>query len=345
MITALQVHFLSFFVVTFLLGVFTLLLGLLICLFVSWPRTRGKTRYWGLGVPVLLYIICVTHFGLAIHQDFRFFTGGNWTDVKGYALFGISTISLDYIACIIADMLLVWRLWVVYDKDVRVAIIPALLVLGTAITSIGYIDTGFRVFRNTENLTMAKVWVIPYVNPIRAWSVPRLMLSTITNVVLTVVIAIKFIRHHRTMRAMMGSTTLLFESVVMIESGAIYAVAWIARCVSYMTNHYSIVIIADIIGQLAGIVPTLIIVTIMAGLSPITSPDYSSRFPDPVSATTQDTSIIMDTQFSSIDSDHIGGASILESKSIGPENSTEGELNEKRSDLQLYADVNAASRV
>ncbi|KAL0945906.1 hypothetical protein HGRIS_012188 [Hohenbuehelia grisea] len=348
MISALQVHFISFFAVSFLLGVFTLLLGILTFLAVSWPRTRGKHSYWGLGVAVLLYVICVAHFAMAIRQDFGTFTGGAQTDVRRYALWGISMISLDYIACIIADMLLVWRLWVVYDKNVKVAIIPALLVLGTAITSIGYIDTGFRVFRNAKDLTMPDVWRLGYTNPIRAWSVPRLVLSTTTNVVLTVVIAIKFIRHHRTMRAMTGSTTLLFESIVMIESGAIYALAWIVRFVVYMINHPSIVIIADTIGQLAGIVPTLIIVTIMAGFSPITRPDYSSRFPHFATATTKDTSVIMDTQLSiPFETDHTGATSSLELNfaGLGGEHTHGLEVNEKNASLQLQNDASVASRV
>ncbi|KAL0947368.1 hypothetical protein HGRIS_013484 [Hohenbuehelia grisea] len=343
MISTRQAHFISYFAVSFLLGVFTLLFGILVCLFVSWPRTRGKRSYWGLGVATVLYLSCVAHFALAVRQDYPTFTGGDWTDIKKFALSGMTIISLDSVTCIIADILLVWRLWVVYNKDLRVAIVPALLVLGTAVTSIGYIGTGFRLIREIEVLTMQDVWRLAYTNPIRAWSVPRILLSTITNVVLTAVIANKFLRHHRAMRAVMGSTTLLFESIVIVESGAIYALAWIVRFVVYLFNDRSSIIVADTIGQLAGIVPTLIIVTIMAGFSPITRPDYSNHFPNNGRATTQCTSIVVDTRFSiATDSDVISVASIHDSKPADP---NEGEIHESRADLQRHTESNLASRV
>ncbi|KAL0945913.1 hypothetical protein HGRIS_012196 [Hohenbuehelia grisea] len=335
MISSEQVLFISFFVLCFLLGFFTLLLCVLIYLVGSWPRPRGKRSYWGLTIATFLYSIALTHFVIAFHQDYLLFAGEGWKDMKKCLLLGIVQISVDYLACVIADMLLVWRMWVIYNKDIKVVIVPALLVFGTALCSVGYIWATLHVFLNLKGLTVPDIWVLNYEYPIHPWCVARIALSTITNVVLTTAIGIKFIRHHRSMRLILGSTTFLFESIVMIESGAIYSLAWIVRFVLYLLDHYSVVIVADTIGQLACIVPTLIIVTITTGFSPISRPDFSDRLPN---CTTKDTSVIVDTRMSSA-LYHTRGTSILDSKSEEVSGAAdERVVDEKSADRSLQSD-------
>ncbi|KAL0945925.1 hypothetical protein HGRIS_012206 [Hohenbuehelia grisea] len=334
MISSDQVLFISFFALSFLQGFFTLLLGILFYLVMSRPRLRGKRSYWGLAVAIFFYCKCLTHFVMAFYQDYRLFTGEGWTDMKAYARFGFAQISIDYVGCIVADILLVWRMWVVYNKDAKAIIIPSLLVLGSAIACFGYVGTAFRSFETTTSNTMAEIWAATRGRPMQGFSVTVIVLSTITNVLLTTMIAIKFIRHHRSMREMLGSTTLLFESIVIIESGAIYALAWVARLLLFITSSFAAGIVNDIIGQLSGIVPTLIIVTITAGFSPVSRPDLTSRHSGPAGVREpHSTSVVVESRFSVALNPDVTQTSVAsESESSGAIHAED--INEKNTDFR-----------
>ncbi|KAL0945914.1 hypothetical protein HGRIS_012197 [Hohenbuehelia grisea] len=280
---------------------------------------------------------------MAFYQDYRLYTGDRWSDMKAYALFGVGQMTVDYLSLLVADTLLVWRLWAVYNKDIKVVIFPALLVFGTAIACFGYLGTSYHLYRNAKESTMAAIWALSYTTSLHQWNVTRMVLATTTNVVLTTMIAVKFIRHHRAMRAMLGSTTLLFESVVIIESGAIYALAWIVLFVVYMIDHYSVPILSDTIGSLAGIIPTLIIVTIMAGFSPVSWPDCSSRFPNPMSAV--ENSIVVDTRFSVALNPDLATSTFASSSPSSPIPEVPRDTKNKNTDVQLPVVVNGESWV
>ncbi|KAL0945926.1 hypothetical protein HGRIS_012207 [Hohenbuehelia grisea] len=299
MISARQTLFVCFFVMSFTQGIFTMLLGVLFHLVRNRPRSKGKQAYWGLAVVMLLYFLTFTHFIMVFYQDYKLFVGSGWPNMKAYAIFGMTQITIEHIGCILADILLVWRMWVLYNRSMVAIIVPSILVLTFALTVFVYAGTAFRLYSNVSGDNPQDIWKISYQNPLWGWNTAVIVSSTTTNVVLSSLIALKFIQHHRTMKSAQGFSTLVYESMVIIESGAIYAIAWIVRLVLFFMNHNAGGIVLDLIGQLAvspsitvvnpkhrpdyntsnaqGIVPTLIIVTITAGYSPISKPDYTSR--------------------------------------------------------------------
>ncbi|KAL0955741.1 hypothetical protein HGRIS_001957 [Hohenbuehelia grisea] len=275
MITPKEALIVSIFFMSFLQGVFTMLLGAIIYLVcIKKKHTKGINARYGLFAIVAMFVVSTTHFVMVFYQDYTNFGGSvdeATQDIKVFARFGLAQIAIEFLNCIMADMLLVWRAWHIYNKDWRIIALPCCCVVGLIITSYGYIGSSYAALGSLEGNDIQAVFAQAAVAPIHTWQVIGISLSVTTNVSLTGLIAAKLLRHQRSMRKLNGFSTLVFESLVIIESGALYALAWIVYLVLFVMHHNAEVIALDIISQLAGIVPALIIVTISAGLSPVHS--------------------------------------------------------------------------
>ncbi|KAF4579647.1 hypothetical protein EYR36_001465 [Pleurotus pulmonarius] len=277
MLTVTESLIISIFIMSFFQGIFTVLLGAAVY-FVVIRRSgkRDKKINWlGLGVVVIMYMISTTHYVMVIYQDVTEFSGKvdpATRDVKAFARFGLAQIAIEFLNCIMADSLLVWRAWVIYNRDWRITALPAALVCGVIITFYGYIGSSYAGLNDLKGNDLQEVFSQAQMQPIRTWQVTGISFSTTTNIFLTSMMAIKLILHHRTMKRVHGFSTLIFESLVIIESGALYTFAWIAYLVLFALGNNAESIALDTISQMAGIVPALIIVTISAGLSPVSPP-------------------------------------------------------------------------
>ncbi|KAJ8507136.1 hypothetical protein ONZ45_g10453 [Pleurotus djamor] len=275
MISVTQSLIISIFFMSFLQGIFTVLLWAATYFVIYKPTTSSRRNWLGLATIYAMYAVSSTHYVMVIYQDIREFGGKvdpNTRDVKAFARFGLAQIAIEFLNCIMADILLTWRAWVIYNRDKRVIIVPCILVIGVTTAFYGYIGSSYASLNTLKTNDLQEVFDQAQRHPIRTWQVTGISFSTTTNVFLTSMMAIKLLLHHRTMKRLHGFSTLVFESLVIIESGALYAFAWITYLVLYALGHNGVSIALDIISQMAGIVPALIIVTISAGLSPVSPP-------------------------------------------------------------------------
>ncbi|KAL0955529.1 hypothetical protein HGRIS_001767 [Hohenbuehelia grisea] len=249
MINSTQALVISIFPLSFLQGVFSVLVGAYLYL-VWFPRKHLRTRrsWLGLGTVLLMYAMSTTHFVMVFYQDLTGFGGGpNQTpNPRKFAIFGLAQIALELVNCSLADVLLVWRTWAIWNKDWRVAALPALLVVGStskfchALTSCGltaafsaasYVGIGmaYAHLHHIKGDDLQAVFEEAMLPAVRNFQLSGYILSTVTNILLTSLIAYKLLSHHRAMKSTMGFSMLVLETLVIIESGALYSLAWVRR--------------------------------------------------------------------------------------------------------------------
>ncbi|KAL0952857.1 hypothetical protein HGRIS_007079 [Hohenbuehelia grisea] len=173
-----------------------------------------------------------------------------------------------------ADALLVWRAWAICDRDYRVIIFPCLNIAALTATSTMYLVLGFKDAPNVVGSDITIAFDLGLTGKMRPLGICVIVLSTVTNVFLTSVIAVKLVMHQRLMRSVHAVSHIRNETIVIIQSGAIYSLVFIVYMILFITGRrVAVGVMTHTLVQLAGIVPTLIIVTISAGIAPITTKD------------------------------------------------------------------------
>jgi len=140
---------------------------------------------------------------------------------------------------------------------------PILLVMGSAICGFG----------QTVYFARGQKYHSAFAHPLVVWNGSLFSLSLTTNVVVTALVAL---RVWYMLRLSGGPANFRYWRilVIVVESGMIYSVALICEVTLYFLGLNSFYIVYDPIGQLTGIVPTMIIV--LAGLQ-MTTIDVQSR--------------------------------------------------------------------
>jgi len=174
--------------------------------------------------------------------------------VSGQELY-ISTI-------VVADSVVVWRLYVVWGKKLWIAAMPAMMIIGTAISGFGAVS---------QFLTPHPVYLTA-VN----WATAMYAISLATNIIVTTVTAFRiwFIsyRHNSTLGR---SENPYFRVILLVvESGLFLAAAKIVEFALYRVSvnigtggDHSLWIVLNCMPQIMGILPTLIVLAVNAGFT------------------------------------------------------------------------------
>ncbi|KAF9499153.1 hypothetical protein BDN71DRAFT_223290 [Pleurotus eryngii] len=295
------------FFLCFLHGIFTILLAIAIWLVFFRASPKARRNWLGLSIVIFQYILSTAHFFMAFYQDIKLLGGGDpgpFADIQYHGKMAFTQVATEFFSSILADVLLTWRTYVIYGRNPRVLILPSILIFATFISTYGYVGASIEGLGHLPTPDFQGIFDQSRMAPISTWNIVCMVLSVTTNAVLTVMTATKLLLHHRTMKNVHGFSSLLFESAVIIESGLLYTLAWIAYLVLFLLKSNGDIVAMDIIAQLAGIVPTLIIVTISAGLSPVRTmtyirpPRFASTNPHASHRTTHDIDIETEINFS-----------------------------------------------
>ncbi|KAG9219732.1 hypothetical protein CCMSSC00406_0010321 [Pleurotus cornucopiae] len=316
------------FFLCFLQGIFTILLAIAIWLVFFRASPKARRNWIGLSIVIFQYILSTAHFFMAFYQDIKLLGGGDpgpFADIQYHGKMAFTQVATEFFSSILADILLTWRTYVIYGRNPRVLILPSILIFATFISTYGYVGASIEGLGHLPTPDFQGIFDQSRMAPISTWNIVCMVLSVTTNVVLTVMTATKLMLHHRTMKNVHGFSSLLFESAVIIESGLLYTLAWIAYLVLFLLKSNGDIVAMDIIAQLAvrlhnspssdhthlvvgsflqGIVPTLIIVTISAGLSPVRTvtylrpPRFASTNPHASHRATHDIDIETEINFS-----------------------------------------------
>jgi len=223
---------------TFLYGFYFILFP--ICLYVL--LQRRKTIQWVLLVSaVAMFAIATTDFIYTYYLVFQklFKTGITFADLRPkYWLYVTNNV--------LADTLLLYRCYAIWDYNIRVVLGPiVLLIAGTAC---GY------VFEGSQPHLFVYAWIY-------------LTLTLVLNVILTSLTAGRIRWFARNARLLLGQTLVQRYNTTMgilVESGFIYSF-YVGLNLAVKNNQVAHTILDAGLIQIVGIVPTLIIVQVGLG--------------------------------------------------------------------------------
>ncbi|KIK51597.1 hypothetical protein GYMLUDRAFT_265729 [Collybiopsis luxurians FD-317 M1] len=238
-----------------------------------------------------MYLLSTTHVILAIQIDYNAFVINRNADevfnrIGGYPT-TLAQLALEFTNCIFADSILIWRLWVLWDRQWTIIVLPICLVIGSAALAYDFVYEISKINSpeaNYSDVFARKSEVVGIVYGI---------CTVVTNLLCTGLIAGRIWWHNRQMQLSLGRqmASKRYRAIffTILESGTIYSMAWIILIILDLCNSNATFPMIDIMAQLSkGIVPALIIVLIarsVDGLSALrrqntSNPDLSMpRFP------------------------------------------------------------------
>ncbi|KZT11847.1 uncharacterized protein LAESUDRAFT_641340 [Laetiporus sulphureus 93-53] len=195
----------------------------------------------------------------------------------------VAKVGIHTVNSIVGDSVVVWRCYLVWGRDWKMCAAPIILVIGSAICGFG----------QTVYFARGQQYHSAFAHPLVVWNGSLFSLSLTTNVVVTCLVGLRVwcvfscfttasCKDHETiyvrfiLRMCGGTVNFRYWRIllIVIESGMIYSVALICEVTLYFLGLNSFYIVYDPIGQLTGIVPTMILV--LAGLE-LTTNDVHSR--------------------------------------------------------------------
>ncbi|KAF9461124.1 hypothetical protein BDZ94DRAFT_1310850 [Collybia nuda] len=226
-------------------GVFAALI-----IFVSWILwnnydTMPRTRKILFGSTVVMFILSAMHLGLVMQE----------VTVDNVPLTSVRLqIILSMFQYVIGDLVLIWRVWVMWKRSYMIAAGPLILMLTAA---------GFTLHLAAQQSSNAFFTVVPV----------ALIVANTTLCTLLIAGQIWYL-HRKLDRASTGVGGTPMPShykgiiMLMVESGALYTACQIVSLVLHYTQSVGLPIVLDLEIPLIGILPTLIIVFVHFGMVP-----------------------------------------------------------------------------
>ncbi|KAI0692988.1 hypothetical protein C8T65DRAFT_70545 [Cerioporus squamosus] len=251
----------------------TLFYGVNACLFGSYiyiTRFRRAHRrvtpiiFW---VAVLMFCFSTVHVSLGFARlvwgfiDHRDDPGGPeafFSDVSQPP--NVAKVVIHTINSILGDGIVVWRCYYVWAMNWQICVLPALLIVASAICGFGqaYI---FATAKTTHSA---------FATSLARWNGSLFSLSFATNAVVTALIAVRlwFLTRGLSGHVLAGHSFRYMQVfMLIIESAMIYSAAVLIEIVLYFSNSNAFYIVYDPIAQLTGIVPTMIIIISALGFT------------------------------------------------------------------------------
>ncbi|KAI0753181.1 hypothetical protein C8Q80DRAFT_498279 [Daedaleopsis nitida] len=247
-----------------------------------WRQSRMRSRWLLLTTSLWLYLGATLHIAISLRQELEAFilvppeappeyasiyfseAGAKWATMKN---------SLYMAVDFVQDLVLIWRLYIVWDHNWKIAALPIIVEL--AHIGVAYAGIGLLTEPN-----------IGIYNPVvsrlgsTSWS-----LELIVNFSVTGMIAYQlWYTGHRLSRVASGTIKLHSNSdlyissiLTIVESGALLVIVTIVMLVLYECGHPAALMVIDIATQVAALVPNLIIVRVGLGLTHSGSNRHKSR--------------------------------------------------------------------
>ncbi|KAJ6462317.1 hypothetical protein DFH09DRAFT_1347758 [Mycena vulgaris] len=271
------------------------------CLYII-LRRRNNWTWFLLSTSTVLFIVVTMHIGASLRQLIEAFIQIPKLGIPGGSIFYWINLSLPpntvkeqcyIIADITQDIVLIWRLYMVYGNNLSIALIPFVLELG----HIGVALYGDIVTVSTGSLTQSPTF--------RATAIAAWTLVLAVNVGTTCAIAGRlFYMGKRRPMELSGSTggetpnRYLSPIYTIIECGAIFTLSSVVLVAMYAQGDPKLQTAVNVTTQLAALTPFLIIVRAGFGIvhggpanrhsTTTTLPALSVRMPNASSHTNLD---------------------------------------------------------
>ncbi|KAI0671618.1 hypothetical protein C8Q78DRAFT_973020 [Trametes maxima] len=247
---------------SFLWGCFTILIAT--TLYAAHGKRKLFTNFTICAI-VMIYVLATAHMLLGLTRLIQGFVLYRDTVGPQHYFSDVSVpINLvkDYLYItnlVLGDCVVVWRLYAVWGRDLRVAAVPAALVAFEAVA--GYGSCTIETLPNARYGTVA------------VWGTTMYTTSLVTNILVTATVALRiwYISRHAK-RAGLGGVQYSGVLLLIVESGALIAAAKIVEFVLFefvpgdgLSGLNALYIVYECMPQITGIVPTLIVWAVTHG--------------------------------------------------------------------------------
>jgi hypothetical protein len=233
----------------------------------GWTLRDRKAIQWSMFTATcILFVLCTINRALELRKSMMQAADSNRVGSKGVDGETIKDKSLPIIQMLLctdanltsqlADSVLMYRLWRIYNKSTAIIAFPMFLWIG------GFALTGLQAYVQIVQLSGLKLWL-----PVNMSIGPGIILipfwaSTIVlNVYATSMIIRRLYQFSRDTFSSESTHSIKFVASLIIESGALYLVAGIAHFVAWWTpNDFAIAVISNINIPVIGIAFNLIII-------------------------------------------------------------------------------------
>ncbi|KAI9059657.1 hypothetical protein FKP32DRAFT_1679718 [Trametes sanguinea] len=255
----------SIFVQTLLYGAYTVVFVLTIWVLL-YKRSAAKAPMADpmLWISMIMFVMATVHIGINYTRiikafvTFRDAPGGpaaffnqlsEFTQVFGSTVYVMQTI--------IGDTVVLYRCYMVWT-DVRVVLLPFILLLGSTASGIGILYSFARVVPEAEI----------FVDELQSWIVSFFSLTLATNIICTGLVALRIWRLNR---AIMQFAQRSYRPVLflVLESGAVYSFTLTALLILYKTGSWFQYVLLDSISPIVGLVFSMIIIRIGLGITTV----------------------------------------------------------------------------
>ncbi|KAJ3817680.1 hypothetical protein EV361DRAFT_13591 [Lentinula raphanica] len=247
---------------TVLYGLNTIVFGTAIFVLTRMYRAGKPSAAFLLVTSVFLFSLSTVYISVCLRQLFEAFI---WGPPGGASLYfaniqdrlAISKLVLYEANAFTQDMILIWRMWVIYNNSWIMVIIPTVM-------EFGHISAGIYSIRRgvTPNTSIFDPFV--HRGAIANWS-----LDLAVNIGVTTCIVYKLWTAGRSLEEIgLSRKKHPYTSVIftVIESGGIFATATLITVSLYLSGNLASVAAIDSVVQLATITPLLIVVRVGLGL-------------------------------------------------------------------------------
>ncbi|KAK7440809.1 hypothetical protein VKT23_016887 [Stygiomarasmius scandens] len=266
--------FISFFCETMLHGMYTVLFLTLLHSFwrVTYLRHHSDELMSIKALTVVLYFVTTVHLAIAFRQYLYAFVVNNDANQVfehvGDATLTLIQLGIEFTNSFFADSILIWRVWVLFNRRYIVIAVPVMLLLGSTSSAYIFLWKASKIKGSTSDFFEI------FTPDLQNWSIVSATCTILTNLLSTGLIAGRIWYHNRLMERAMGNPAMTrkYQTILLtfLESGALYSLAWIILMILDLVGSAAIITILDIIAQLTGIVPTVIVLLISRSI------DYAS---------------------------------------------------------------------
>ncbi|KAF8996233.1 hypothetical protein BDQ17DRAFT_1310457 [Cyathus striatus] len=166
------------------------------------------------------------------------------------------------------DAFIIYRLYLVWNSDKRVALPMAVFLLSNIAVGAGTL----RAFARADPTQLV------FVTQLQQWIVSFIAITFFTNFTCTILIALRIWWGQRQTKSIhVSGRSIGPAAVVIVESGAIYSVTLIILLATYLSGNNAQFIALDAVTQIIGIVFSLVIVRVALGISSDVAETIRSR--------------------------------------------------------------------
>ncbi|KAM5534184.1 hypothetical protein V8D89_008983 [Ganoderma adspersum] len=253
----------ALFLESILFGIFTVLYAISIWILIYRRQYShcSKLNKRLLGTGTVMFILAVVHIAFDIQRAMEGFitNGGTPTGTAtffqqlNHPLFvGKSAIYITQ--TLVGDAFVTYRLYVVYNRNAWIAVLPVALWVGTGISGYG---VPINVALGGPSETIFSKHLVPWITSFFA-------LSLTTNVLATILLSGRIMwSNHKVKQYHLGERWSVLETIV--QSAALYSAALISLLATYVAGSNAQYVCLDALQPIIGITFTLIIIRVGLG--------------------------------------------------------------------------------